>query len=179
MSSEVGPVVERLGRAISGYQASVDDFDRECARLMGVNETDLRCLEILLEEAPEAAPSLLAAKLGVTTGSATTMLDRLEKAGYVTRLPHPTDRRKTIVRATSEAAGRAYELIGPLIAEAQQDLLGRYSVDQIELIADFLTRTGDIQRRHTERLRASPTPAKTRARAAAGTDAARSGVLPG
>lgn len=165
MSSDSPPVIRKLGRAISSYQAAVDDFDREVARLMGVNETDLRCLEILLNEVEEAAPSLLAARLGLTTGSTTTMLDRLEKAGCLTRSPHPTDRRKTIVRATPEAARRAYELIGPLIDEGNQDLLTRYSVEQIELITEFLGRTGELQERHIRRLRALPTPAGSRTRA--------------
>jgi DNA-binding MarR family transcriptional regulator len=156
------PIMAKLGTAVRAYQASVDDSDRETARLMGINETDLRCLEILMEEAAEAAPSLLAARLGLTTGSTTTMLDRLEKTGYITRSPHPTDRRKTIVRATPEATRRAYELVTPLIEEAQRDVLTRYSVEQIELIADFLHRTGELQDRHTRRLRATPTPAKNR-----------------
>lgn len=42
-----GSVEARLGAAVQAYQSAVDDFDRELARLMGVNETDLRCLEIL------------------------------------------------------------------------------------------------------------------------------------
>lgn len=41
-------VESRLGAAVQSYQGAVDDFDRELARLLGVNETDLRCLEILL-----------------------------------------------------------------------------------------------------------------------------------
>jgi DNA-binding MarR family transcriptional regulator len=40
------------------------------------------------------------------------MLDRLEKLGYLTRSPHPSDRRKLIVRATQTATQRAWELIG-------------------------------------------------------------------
>jgi DNA-binding MarR family transcriptional regulator len=152
----MSPVAVRLSRAITAYQASVDDFDRELARQMGVNETDLRCLEILLQEAQEAAPSLLAHRLGMTTGSATAMLDRLEKLGYVTRSPHPTDRRKTIVRATPEAAERARELITPLVEEGNQQLLTRYCAEEIELITGFLQHTSELQERHTQRLRALP-----------------------
>lgn len=67
-----------LGTAISRYQASVDDYDREMAPPLGVNETDLRCLEILLQDDEEAPPTLLAARLGLSTGSVTVMIDRLE-----------------------------------------------------------------------------------------------------
>jgi DNA-binding MarR family transcriptional regulator len=91
----------------------------------------------------------------VTTGSATTMLDRLERAGYLTRTPHPTDRRKSIVRATAQTATRAYALIAPLVDEGHRDVLARYSPEQIDLITDFLDRTRSLTQRHTERLRAT------------------------
>jgi hypothetical protein len=51
----------------------------------------------------DAAASRLADRIGLTTGSVTSMLDRLEKTGCVTRSPHPSDRRKVIVRATETA----------------------------------------------------------------------------
>jgi MarR family len=41
----------------------------------------------------DAAASRLADRLGLTTRSVASMLDRLEKTGYVTRSPHPSDRR--------------------------------------------------------------------------------------
>lgn len=147
-----------IGRTVQQHQASVDDFDREMARLLGVNETDLRCLELLLQDEPEAAPSALGARLGLTSGSVTIMLDRLEAIGYLTRSPHPTDGRKVLVRATAEAARRAYELITPLIDEGARELLARYTPEQLELITDFLRRDTDLHARHVQRLRALPTP---------------------
>jgi DNA-binding MarR family transcriptional regulator len=143
----------RLSKAVEDYQAAVDDFDREVARQLGVNETDLRCLEILVQDTPEATPRQLADRLGLTTGSVTSMLDRLEKMGYLTRSPHPSDRRKLIVRATETASLRAWELMGPLVTEGQQQLLTRYTAGQLGLITDFLTRARDLQEAHTSRLR--------------------------
>jgi DNA-binding MarR family transcriptional regulator len=144
---------DRLGEAIERYQASVDDFDRETARVLGVNETDLRCLEILIQEVQDATPRLLADRLNLTTGSVTTMLDRLERMHYVERDPHPTDRRKVIVHATAEATARAHDLIGPLVAEGRDWLLSRYSAEELALVTEFLTRASDLQQRHTDRLR--------------------------
>ena len=145
---------ERLGDAVQAYQAAVDDFDREVARLLGINATDARCLEILIQETPAGVtPRELADRLGLTTGSATTMLDRLEKAGYVTRSAHPSDRRKLLVHATDTARKRAFELIGPLVAEGERTLLSRYSAKQLELITEFLTSAAELQREHVARLR--------------------------
>lgn len=152
MSSE-NPVADRLGAAVQGYQAAVDDFDREVARLLGVNATDARCLEILIQEAAGVTPRELADRLGLTTGSATTMLDRLEKVGYVTRSAHPSDRRKLLVHATATARARAFELIDPLVDDGRRILLSRYSGAQLELITEFLTRAAELQREHVMRLR--------------------------
>lgn len=156
MSSELPPAAARLGAAVEAYQASVDDFDREAARLLGVNETGLRCLEILVQDTPEATPRQLADRLGLTTGSVTSLLDRLEKMGYLTRSPHPSDRRKLIVRATESATQRSWELIGPLVADGQQHLLARYTPEQLDVIVDFLTRARTLQQTHTTRLRHHP-----------------------
>ncbi|HEY3957738.1 MAG TPA: MarR family transcriptional regulator [Streptosporangiaceae bacterium] len=154
MSSESAPVAVRLGEATESYQASVNDFDREVARLLKVNGTDLRCLEILIQDVPDTAtPRLLADRLGLTTGSVTAMLDRLEKAGYITRSPHPSDRRRLIVRATETAMRRAAELLAPLLEDGQRTLLTRYSVAQLDLITDFLTRADALQQAHVRRLR--------------------------
>lgn len=152
MSSE-NPVADRLGAAVQNYQAAVDDFDREVARLLGINATDARCLEILIQETAAVTPRELADRLGLTTGSATTMLDRLEKVGYVTRSAHPSDRRKLLVHATDVARERAFALIGPLVDDGQRTLLSRYSAEQLELITEFLTRAAELQLGHVQRLR--------------------------
>jgi DNA-binding MarR family transcriptional regulator len=154
MSSDHPSAAARLGAAVEGYQAAVDDFDREIARLLGVNETDLRCLEILMQGPAESVtPRDLADELGLTTGSVTAMLDRLERIGYLTRSPHPTDKRRLIVRATEAARLRAFELLAPMLEEGNRILADRYSAAELELITDFLTRTTDLQSAHTQRLR--------------------------
>ncbi|MEV6430723.1 MarR family transcriptional regulator [Nocardia sp. NPDC051463] len=149
MSSDI---MAKLGAAVQGYQASVDDYDRELARLMGVNETDLRCLEILIG-AEEAAPSGLATQLGLTSGSVTTMLDRLEKLDYLSRHPHPTDRRKTLVRITPRALERVHRLMAPFLDDSRH-MVERYTRDQLELITDFLDASRTVQDDHVRQLRA-------------------------
>lgn len=49
-------------------------------------------------------PNEINANLHLTSGSVTSLLDRLEQRGLVTRGPHPTDRRKVLVHLTD--AGR-------------------------------------------------------------------------
>jgi len=153
LSSDLGPTLAALGRAAQEYQGAVDDFDRETARLLGVNETDQRCLELLLGN-ENATPRWLAGALGLTTGSVTAMLDRLARLGHLTRSPHPTDRRSSIVRITPETSRRVYEIIEPHINDTNRRLGARYTAQELELITGFLKLSTEIQRTHVERLRA-------------------------
>ncbi|MGW1209324.1 MarR family winged helix-turn-helix transcriptional regulator [Streptomyces sp. NPDC002499] len=163
LSNEMERVLADLGEVMQGYQSAVDDYDRETARLLGVNETDLRCLELLLG-AGELSPRELSTRLGLTTGSVTAMLDRLENLGLLNRTPHPVDRRKTVVRVTPEGARRCYELIAPHIEDSTKEISAKYSVEQLRLVIDFLRANTAIQTRHIERLRAMPAPKSERGR---------------
>jgi DNA-binding MarR family transcriptional regulator len=152
MSSEkLRQLRDRLGDEVRAYQEMVDAFDEAVAAHLGVNRTDLRCLDVLLRLG-SAAPGRLGADLGLTTGSVTAMLDRLERLGYLTRTPDPSDRRKVVVRATPVAAERAQTIYGPLVDEAQRFLAG-YSAAELELLLGFLRQSRELQERHLARLR--------------------------
>ena len=88
--------------------ASIDRLDTKAANTVGVSRNDLRCLN-MLAEAP-AKPSQIAAELGLTTGSVTTLLDRLEKADLARREPDPDDRRGIIVHPTPYL----FKTLGPI-----------------------------------------------------------------
>jgi DNA-binding MarR family transcriptional regulator len=166
MSSEIERVLAELGERVQAYQSAVDDYDRELARLLGVNETDLRCLELLIGggDGDGLTPSELGTRLGLTTGSVTAMLDRLEKLGLLTRTPHPVDRRKSVVRVTEAAAVRCFELLAPHMEEGAAEVRRRYDVAQLKLITDFLATVTGVQNRHVQRLRETPGPQTARRR---------------
>jgi DNA-binding MarR family transcriptional regulator len=151
----------RLGEAVQGYQSAIDDFDRVVAHRLGVNETDLRCLEILLAT-DETTPRVLASELRLTTGSVTTMLDRLERLGYLTRTPHPTDGRKTLVRVTPDAAHRAHALTAPFLDDTARKVPDRFTPEQLAVVIDFLAFSRGIQQQHTHRLREESPPGPRR-----------------
>jgi DNA-binding MarR family transcriptional regulator len=157
MSSEtMGALREEAGRQDQAYQAAVNDFDAAAAIALGVNRTDLRCLEILLTQQETALPSQLGVKLGLTTGSVTVMLDRLERLGYLTRAPDPDDRRKVIVRATPKAVQRVWrEIYQPLAEEGLQGI-AHYTAADLALVTDFLRRGRQLYERHLARVRGLP-----------------------
>src|SRR6267154_1879546 len=66
------------------------------AERIGVNVTDLNCLNIVALTGPMTAGELARAT-GLTTASITGVLDRLEEGGFVRRERDPKDRRRVIV----------------------------------------------------------------------------------
>ena len=88
--------------------ASIERLDAKASAVAGVSRNDLRCLN-MLAEAP-AKPSAIASALGLTTGSVTTLLDRLEKANLARRERDPGDRRGVIVHPTEHL----FQTLGPI-----------------------------------------------------------------
>lgn len=154
MSTEPDRIAVELKRALEFYHGTLEDLAREIIRLLGVNETDRRALEIvLLGDDQSTTPGTLAERLNLTPAGATILLNRLEKQGYITRALHPSDRRRVIVIATDLAARRVHELVSALVDEGYKMMLNWYDPAELELIATFLNRAGELQRIHRERLR--------------------------
>lgn len=111
-------------------------FRNATSRRLGLNATDAECLSFLTMHTV-ATPTELAAYTGLTSGSTTAMLDRLERAGFIIRKPNPNDRRGVLV----EAHRHYMELARPLVVGVQQshhELLAKYTEEELVVIADFL-----------------------------------------
>lgn len=151
MSSETAKALrDELAEQTRALQTAVDAVDAAAAARLGVNRTDLACLDVLMQRG-SAAPSELGTALKLTTGSVTTLLDRLVKMGYVTRTPDPADRRKAVIQPTAEARRRLTEIYGPL-AEDGRKMIDRYSEDEVKLLLDFMRHARETQERHTARI---------------------------
>src|SRR5579872_2319205 len=87
----------RLEHGVRRMLAGAIIFNQQVAESLGVNATDLQCLN-LLELQGALTPGELARCCGLTTGGVTVVLDRLEKAGYIKREPNPDDRRSLLIR---------------------------------------------------------------------------------
>lgn len=96
--------------------SAIDKLDAEAASRVGVSRNDLRCLN-LLETGP-AKPTQIGAELGLTSGSVTALLDRLEKADLVKRSPDPDDRRGVMIHPTEHL----FAVLGPLYAGVAQQI---------------------------------------------------------
>jgi DNA-binding MarR family transcriptional regulator len=134
----------------SGNQDSA--FDNLAAERLGVNRTDLHALNTI-ENAGGLTAGELAAQTGLTTGAVTGVIDRLERAGYARRVSDPDDRRRVKVEVTPEFYARADKIWGPLAADWESTLSGRFTADELEEVIGFLRATNELGRRHMERVR--------------------------
>jgi DNA-binding MarR family transcriptional regulator len=135
---------------VSGNQDNA--FDTLAAERLGVNETDLRCLNII-ENSDGLTAGDLAAQSGLTNGAVTGVLDRLERAGFARRVADPSDRRRVSVEVTPAFYKHAERIWGPMAADWQSTLGKRFTMEELERMADFLRATVEIGRRQLGRLR--------------------------
>jgi DNA-binding MarR family transcriptional regulator len=146
----IRPLVEAVQAELRGLGTEVDRLDGIAAECFGLNRTDMRCLEVL-GQTGALAPTELANALGFTTGGITTVIDRLERAGYARRRPDPVDRRRIIVESTDLVAQREAEVFGRLI-QSTEALAAAYSDADLATIRAFLGRSRETIAAHAESL---------------------------
>jgi DNA-binding MarR family transcriptional regulator len=114
LNRSVEPAIVTACRAL---YAAIDRLDHEAAEAIGVSRSELRCLN-LLEHGP-CRPRDIAKALDLTTGSVTTMLDRLEQKGLIQRSQRQSDRRSILISATPEV----FRQVGPVYRAVAQSLV--------------------------------------------------------
>ncbi|MFZ8756080.1 MarR family winged helix-turn-helix transcriptional regulator [Microbacterium sp. HMH0099] len=104
-------------QAFRVYRAAEVAMRRRTRESMSMGENELLVLRYLLRATGEnrlVSPSELTRYLGVSTASTTAIIDRLEKTGHVTRVPHPTDRRSIHVVATAASDAEVRATLGEM-----------------------------------------------------------------
>lgn len=126
---------------------------QEMARRLGLNVTDLTCFAFVLEAGEDLLTAGdLAERAHVTTGAVTGILNRLERAGYLTRRPDPNDRRRIRVAAQPAAVARVHALYEPYYARLA-GLIADYSPAEVAVLADWFTRQGELARAYMDEIR--------------------------
>jgi DNA-binding MarR family transcriptional regulator len=119
----------------------------------GMNLTDLQCISILTSTGPITA-GRLAEEMGLTTGSVTGVIDRMERAGYVRRERDPNDGRRVIVRPVSEKLERAAGFLGSQ-NRVLEELMSDYDERDLALFLDLMRKSNAMTREETARIRAA------------------------
>jgi DNA-binding MarR family transcriptional regulator len=148
-SSELKDAVLHASRRV-GSQAAL--FSLAVAERLGLAGTDVECLDRLLVEG-RLTVGRLAELTGLTTGSATRMVDRLEQAGYVKRVADPADRRRVLVEPV-EGVGAKLAAIHGSLRKAQIGLIEGYDDEQLRLLVEFLRGIDAAMLAETQKMRA-------------------------
>ncbi|OIJ66828.1 MarR family winged helix-turn-helix transcriptional regulator [Streptomyces mangrovisoli] len=129
-------------------------FNQAVADHLGLHPTDLQCLNLLTLEGGPATTGRVAELTGLTTGSATRLVDRLERAGYVVRQRDAADRRRVWVATVPERVaelGRVWERLGGDWYGLFDDL----DDGELALIIGHMRRTVEFSAAQVARLRES------------------------
>src|ERR1044072_7422973 len=123
---------------ITAFRASGNQdnaFENLAADRLGVNRTDLHCLNAI-ENASGLTAGELAAEVGLTSGAGTGGVDRLERAGVARRVPPPPPPappapRRVKVGVPPEFSGRAGGLGAPRAAGGEAPLESRFPAAEL------------------------------------------------
>lgn len=132
------------------------------AERIGINPTDLNCLNIITLSGPMTAGELARAT-GLTTASITGVLDRLEESRFVRRERDTGDRRRVVIRISAE---RGFHDVAPVFAPviaAFRDAARQYTDAELGLIVGFQHRLEQLMRDGLAELRASSPRSRARA----------------
>src|ERR1039458_1712534 len=128
--------LEELPRALRTFLSASDAFDEALGNVLGLNATDVRCVD-LLDQYGTMTAGALASVAGLSTGAVTFLLDRLERAGFVRRRRDVEDRRRVHVELVPFARTRISELHTGL-AEAWRTSAQQFSLSDLQSIIAFL-----------------------------------------
>jgi len=115
-----------------------------------LRDVDFDCLNLLGRHGP-AGPGTLARLAGLHPATMTGVIDRLEKAGWVTRDRDPADRRAVVISIVPARAGEVVKLYGGMSA-AMDGICDDYTPEQLATIAGFLSRVAAAGHEATTKL---------------------------
>ena len=125
-----------IGRQLQDIAILTRETAQQLGTAMGLNQTDLALMEQLITHGP-LSPNELAARLAVTTAGVTLVIDRLERAGHVTRVRQQDDKRRVLVHPVPASVAQTYTHIAPMLNGLDAVLSG-LSADERMTIEHFL-----------------------------------------
>jgi DNA-binding MarR family transcriptional regulator len=137
---QIDPVVEAIVTGIAKAQTQLDKEMQDNLASVGLTKEEFKVL-IELHAGPQTHGALCR-RLEVSTGAMTNRLDKLERAGFVSRSRDPSDRRGVVLTITRSGGERldAYMDVG---AHRERRLLEALSAGDKRKLNDLLTKLVD------------------------------------
>src|SRR5579864_938228 len=131
-------------------------LDEAAALYLGINTTDGRALDVIDQAGGRITAGDLARELRLSTGAVTTIVDRLEKAGYARRVADADDRRRVLIEATAKVARISEDIWGPAseatewatgYTDKEFDLFIRFQEQSLEWLEQHLAHAEELNAR--------------------------------
>ncbi|MHC5559589.1 MarR family winged helix-turn-helix transcriptional regulator [Kocuria sp. U4B] len=135
------PAAVEVLQALRTYQSAEAAVRQRARQALGMSEKDAVALRLLLEAeraGQPLGPGELARKLGISSASTTTLLDRLTKSGHIARRPHPTDRRALVLVPTPEHGARLHAFLESAY-QRMIDVAAGLTPDQAATVTGFFS----------------------------------------
>jgi len=126
---EHGDPVEEAVRSLRALILAGERYRQVLSEYLGIGITEAQAISYLTVHG-DRGQNELAADLGISSGASTALVDRLERRGIAERYPHPSDRRRTLVRLTDRGQ--------QMVQQSRKCLLAGFDdvpVTDLELVA--------------------------------------------
>src|ERR671911_1960769 len=129
-------IEEKLSDLVREHTSAVLRHAAATAKRMGLEASELAALEHL-QAAGAINQKRLGERLSKSPGAITAMIDRLQRRGYVERIPNPEDRRSALVRITKAGLEESLRHLWPYI-EDMKSIEEDFSEEERVVVACFL-----------------------------------------
>lgn len=112
-------------------------LDVELARRLHLRLMDNLALGLVMDSDADLGPAELSGRLGISTGSGSELVDRLERMGHLERHRDSADRRRVSLRASPSAVQSVVGELTPLLA-SMDALAGEFTAAEQQVIVAYL-----------------------------------------
>lgn len=132
------------------------------AAQQGLHPTDVAALTRILIAEEAGAPltaGALAEELALTSGAVTSVVDRLERGGYVVRVRDRGDRRKVLLQYSPGGRALADEFLEPF-SQRVEAVMDRFTEAELDVVRRYIAASGEDMAafRHLLQHQAAGTP---------------------
>lgn len=147
---------ERLGLLLADKSRELSTrtvlFHHWISERLGLHTIDHKCLDLIVRSEDPVTGVQLTKLTGLSSGAVTGVIDRLEKAGYVTRERDNNDRRLVFIKPVKSKIEKE---IVPLFNNLQKIMTKAYSDythEELEIILDFTNKCILVMAEQTDNL---------------------------
>jgi DNA-binding MarR family transcriptional regulator len=132
-------------------------LDEAAADYLGINPTDGRAIDVIDQHGRITAGDL-ARELRLSTGAVTTLVDRLERAGFAHRVPDEHDRRRVLIEVTPIVHELAVQIYGT--PDEAVSFVDGFTDEELEVLYRFQQLSKTWLEERLERVASLPRPAR-------------------